>query len=64
MIQAKAVLTSLWAAEPEERIKWQINTELPHGLRDFTDLRSKHCSSSQNLFPSVSIAVMHKMRIR
>jgi len=54
MIQAKAVLTSLLAADPEERIKGQRNI-------DFTDLRNKPCSSSQNLFSSVKIAVMHKM---
>ena len=61
MIQAKAVLTIMWAEDPWQRIKGQINTELPQGLCDFTELRNKLCSSSQHLFFSVSIAVMHKM---
>jgi hypothetical protein len=60
MIQAKAALTILWAADPEERIRGQRNIELPQGLCDFTELLSKPCSSSQN-FSSVSIAVIHKI---
>ena len=61
MFQAKAVFTSLWAADPKERIKGQRNTELRQRFCDFTELHSKAYSSSQNLFSSVSIAVMHKM---